>query len=101
MDATSVYVRAELPKIHSRDLIDVIFAQSYCRIANVVDKGIAKRQSASTYLKELVRIGVLKEEKIGREKVFLNKKYFDLLISDEHTFEPYGEIPMQSRMAMD
>ena len=101
MDATSVYVRAELPKIHSRDLIDVIFAQSYCRIANVVDKGIAKRQSASIYLKELVRIGVLKEEKIGREKVFLNKKYFDLLISEEHTFEPYGEIPMQSRVALD
>jgi Fic family protein len=91
--ATNDYVRTQLPKIHSRDLVDVLFAQPYCRIANVVDRGIAKRQAASTYLQALVKIGVLREEKIGREKVFLHQKYFDLLNDNQHAFEPYGEKP--------
>jgi Fic family protein len=88
---TNDYVRTQLPKIYSRELVDLIFTQPYSRISNVVDRGIAKRQAASTYLKELVKIGVLREEKIGREKVFLHKKYFDLLIEDQHQFEPYGK----------
>jgi Fic family protein len=32
-----------------------------CRIANVVEAGLAKRQTASEYLKELADIGVLDE----------------------------------------
>lgn len=83
------FVRTELPKIHSRELVDLIFAQPYCRISNVVERGIAKRQAASTYLQELVAIGVLQEEKVGREKIFLNTKYLALLWDDEHEFEPY------------
>ncbi|GIR63497.1 MAG: hypothetical protein CM15mP68_1630 [Pseudomonadota bacterium] len=50
-DHTADYVREQLPKIYSRELIDVIFEQPYCRISNVVAAGIAKRQTASEYLK--------------------------------------------------
>ena len=98
---TNAYVRTQLPKIHSRELVDLLMTQPYCRIANVVERGIAKRQTASTYLKQLVRAGILQEEKIGREKVFLNKKFMELLGSDTHTFDPYGDIPMSARSALD
>jgi len=40
-----------------------LFKQPYCRIANVVDAGLAKRQTASVYLKSLAEIGVLRELK--------------------------------------
>ena len=89
MDVTNATVRERAPKTYSRDLIDLIFTQPYSRIANLVDRGIAKRQAASVYLKELARIGVLTEEKVGRDKIFLHRKYLDLLSSDEHTFDPY------------
>lgn len=89
MDATATYVRATTPKIYSRELVELIFTQPYCRIGNLVERGIAKRQAASTYLKALVAIGVLEGEKRGRDKVFLHKKYLALLKSDEHAFEPY------------
>lgn len=89
MDHTAEHIRLGAPKIYSRELVDLIFAQAYCRIANVVDRGIAKRQAASTYLKALAEIGVLEEEKVGRDKVFIHRKYMALLGSDEHTFEPY------------
>ena len=71
-EKTAETIRRQLPKIYSRELAEIIFAQPYCRIGNVVDAGIAKRQSASVYLKALVRIGVLEERKAGREKLFIN-----------------------------
>jgi hypothetical protein len=46
-------VRTRLPKIYTRELVDVIFEQPYCRIGNLVDKGIAQRQAASRYLHDL------------------------------------------------
>lgn len=89
MDKTNDFVREKAPKFYSRDLVELIFAQTYCRISNVTDRGIAKRQTASTYLKSLAALGVLQEEKKGRDKIFIHRKYLDLLTSDEHSFEPY------------
>jgi len=64
--------------------------QPYCRIQNVVRAGIAKRQTASEYLKQLAAIGVLKEIEAGREKLFLHPKFLTLLQSDEHEFSRYS-----------
>ena len=89
LDHTNEHVRTQAPKVYSRELTDLIFSQAYCRIGTLVDRGIAKRQAASTYLKALVDIGVLEEEKVGRDKVFIHRKYMDLLGSDGHTFAAY------------
>ena len=83
------HIRARLPKLYSRELVELVFTQPYCRIQNVVSAGIAKRQTASVYLKSLVAIGVLREIAAGREKLFLHPKFLDLLLSDAHTFTPY------------
>jgi len=45
----------------------------------VVDAGIAKRQAAAEYLKELEKIGILKSHKIGKEVLYLNVSLYDLL----------------------
>lgn len=76
-------VRKTLPKIYSRELMDVVFEQPYCRISNVVEAKIAGRQAASRYLKALVSIGMLREQVFGREKLFVNSKLLDLLTRDE------------------
>jgi Fic family protein len=87
---TRCFVQATRPKIYSRELIDVIFAQPYCRISNLADAGIAKRQTASSYLKELVAINVLHERKVGREKVFIHPKLMMLLTTDTDSWVPYS-----------
>ena len=87
---TTQFVRAQLPKTYSRELVDVIFEQPYCRISNVVDKQIAQRQAASRYLKELVSIGVLQEVQVGKEKLFIHPKLMRLLTRDDNNFTPYG-----------
>ena len=65
-------MRQEAPQTYSRELAELIFEQPYCRIGNLVDAGLAHRQTASTHLKKLCEIGILREEKSGREKLFIN-----------------------------
>jgi Fic family protein len=91
MDETTRYVRAAAPKM-SHAVIEQIFTQPYSRIGNLVDHKIAARHTASAYLKELARLGILEEEKVGRDKVFLHRKYLDVLFGDTHVFEPYPKV---------
>lgn len=83
LDGTAETMRREAPKIYSRELAEMIFLQPYCRIRNLVDAGIAQRQSASTYLKRLCEIGVLEEREVGREKLFINPAFLRLLTQKE------------------
>ena len=92
MDETVDYMRRSAPKIYSRELVELTFTQPYCRIANLVERGIAERHRASAVLKELVRLGVLIEERQWRDKIFLHRKYLDVLFSDQHEFEPYPKV---------
>jgi len=79
MEETASDIKAKLPLIYSRELVDVLFQQPYTKIKFLEDKQIAKRQTASDYLYKLEEIGVLKNEKIGKETLFLNTKLYNLL----------------------
>lgn len=79
-------------KTYSKELVEVLFEQPYCRIQNLVDAGVAKRQTASVYLKELVRIGVLEEHTEGRENLYLHTKLLKLLTQESNDFDPYPDL---------
>ena len=84
MEATTEIVKNQSPKIYSHELIHLIFDKPYCRIADVVERGIAKRQSASTHLRDLTRLNVLTDYRFGRDKVFVNLPYIRLLANDDN-----------------
>ena len=86
---TTDYVRTKLPKIYSHELVNLIFELPYCRIVNLTERGIAKRQTASVYLKQLVEIGVLTERVVTKEKLFVHPKLMQLLTKDSNTFVHY------------
>jgi hypothetical protein len=88
---TAEYARAMLPKIYSRELVDLVFELPYCRIQNRVAAKIAKRQSASVYLKQLVEIGVLEERVAGRKKLFIHPKLMELLTREDNCFVKYRQ----------
>ena len=73
------HLRNRAPRIASRELLHVIFSQPYCRIRDVVTSGLAKRQTASVYLKQLASAGLLSELRIGRDLVFYNRRFALLL----------------------
>jgi len=83
MHDTAAYVRSAAPGAYRAELVELIFVQPYCRIGNVVEAGIAQRQTAAVYLKRLASVGVLEEVKVGREKLFINPRLMRLLTADE------------------
>ena len=78
-DLTMDRCRTESPKIYSKELIELIFRQPYCKISFIVDAGIAKRKTASEYLQELERIGVMVGEKHGRETIYKHPALLEVL----------------------
>lgn len=89
MDDTVRYMKAVQPKIYSRELVELIFTQPYCRTADLVGHGVASRNIAAKYLKELAAAGVLEQRKEGREVLYLNTRFLDLLKSNRNDFRPY------------
>lgn len=78
-DATVARTRRELSKIYSKELIELIFRQPYCKIQFLVEAGVARRQTASAYLQELERIGLLTSERRGREVVYKHPALIEVL----------------------
>lgn len=78
-DLTMDRCRTEASKIYSKELIELIFRQPYCKISFIVDAGIAKRKTASEYLQELERIGVMVGEKHGRETIYKHPALLEVL----------------------
>ena len=80
MHETIVFAKEQLPaRVYSKELIELLFEQPYCKVKYLVDKGIAKRQTAAEYLNALEAIGILKSQKVGVENLYLNVKLFELL----------------------
>lgn len=72
-------VQREAPGIYSKDLIEQIFREPYCKIQFLEQAGLGARQTCAKYLRELEKMGVLTSQKIGREVYFVNRSLFDLL----------------------
>lgn len=89
IEETSGYIQQALPRVYSHELVQVIFEQPYCRIGNLVERDIARRQTASSYLQQLCEIGVLKEVRVGREKLFVHPKLVSLMTEDGNEIIPY------------
>ncbi len=79
-DKTCERARQELPKgTYSKELIEAIFVQPYCKIKYIMDSSKLHRQTASKYLQELENVGVLKAVIHGKEKIYVNPKLLKVL----------------------
>ena len=81
LNETLEHARETLPdRVYSKELIELLFEQPYCKVKHLVDRGIAKRQTAADYLRELEDAGILKSKQVGRENLFLNVGLYELLL---------------------
>jgi Fic family protein len=80
MDEYKTLLKEKLPKIYSKDLLEVLFQHPYTKIEFLVDQLGISRQTASKYLNELEKIGILNSMMIGRNKYFINVKLYNLFI---------------------
>lgn len=79
MEKARQLVNSKAPKIYSKDLIEVIFKNPYCKIQFIEEAGLAKRQTAAVYLKTLEDLGLLSAVKKGREQYYLNKPLLKIM----------------------
>lgn len=75
--------RAATPGGRDSRFLAVLFEQPYCRIGTVVDRCDVSRQTASTWLHALVRAGLLQEVKVGRDLLFVNHEFLEVLTRAE------------------
>lgn len=61
----------------------VLFEQPYCRIATVMDRCNVSRPTATGWLNALADSGMLQNVKTGRDRLFINREFLQLLVSRE------------------
>lgn len=79
MQKTAERVRSQLPRVYSKDLMELLFKHPYCKIKFLEEANIGHRQTSSQYLKQLEKIGVLYRLKAGRENYYINKAFLEIL----------------------
>lgn len=75
-------VHDNYPSVYSLELIELLFEQPYCKIEFLVNKKIAKTQTASKYLKTLYEAGILDLTIVGKEKYYINKALWKILTTN-------------------
>lgn len=72
-------IKANASEIYSKELVELLYEQPYCKIKFLVNRGFGNRQTSSKYLDKLCDIGILHCIKKGREKYYINKELWGIL----------------------
>jgi Fic family protein len=79
MDTTAIEIKEKLPKVYSKDLIEILFRLPYTKRQNLIDEGLGNIKTVGNYLIDLENNGFLKSIKIGKEKLYLNYRLLEIL----------------------
>ena len=79
LDNTIEKVKAEVPKIYSKELVETLFENPYCKTEFIVKVLGVERKAASRYLHKMEDIGILICIKFGKDNLFINTDLMDLL----------------------
>lgn len=79
MENTKEKLSSKLPKIYSKDLLELLFSHPYTKISFLVDTLGVTRKTATSYLRAIEELGILESVKMSRDVYFINKQLFMLL----------------------
>jgi len=72
-------IREQFPGFYSQDLVNNLFYHPYTKIAFIQKELGVSRITATRYLKELSKAGILEEKHMGRSNYYINKQLLALL----------------------
>lgn len=72
-------IRKTTPKIYSKELVETLFVNPYCKVEFVVASLGVERKAASRYLHQLKELGILEVQKLGKENIFINRGLMEIL----------------------
>ncbi|WP_339753413.1 Fic family protein [Algoriphagus aquimarinus] len=79
MEMTSEKIRTALPKVYSKDLVEIIFHLPYIKRQSLINAGFGTPKTVGNYLNALENEGFLTSKKVGKEKLYLNLALMDIL----------------------
>ncbi len=72
MEEAEKLVKAELPKIYSKELIELLYYEFYTKNVYLCEELSISRNTADKYLKQLESVGLLEGQIVGRDKLYKN-----------------------------
>lgn len=79
MEKSAAGIKEKLPKIYSKDLIEILFKLPYTKRKFLIDAGLGNSKTVGNYLISLEEAGFLKSYRIGKEKLYLNFELMEIL----------------------
>lgn len=79
MDKTASEIRANLPKVYSKGLVEILFRLPYTKRQHLIEENIGNAKTVGNYLIALEENGFLKSVKVGKEKLYLNHRLLKIL----------------------
>jgi Fic family protein len=79
MEKIAGEIKQKLPKIYSKDLIEILFRLPYTKRQHLIDENIGNLKTVGNYLQKLEENGFLQSVKVGKEKLYLNQQLLKIL----------------------
>jgi Fic family protein len=78
-DRMAIEIKTKLPKVYSKDLVEILFRLPYTKRQHLIDENIGNAKTVGNYLQSLEEHGFLKSVKVGKEKLYLNERLLKIL----------------------
>jgi Fic family protein len=79
MDTIYEQLKRSTKKYATKDLVELLYYQPYCKIKFLQEHFRVTRQTAATYLHEMEDMGILSCVKLGSETYYINKALLNIL----------------------
>ncbi len=79
MEDMKTRMRTQVPKIYSRELLNILFHRPYTRIKFVMENLKVTRPTATRYLDTLARHGLVTKHRFGRDNYYINAALVQML----------------------
>lgn len=79
IDESTAAIKAKLPKIYSKELVEILFRLPYTKRQHLIDAQIGNPKTAGNYLNTLEAFGFLSSVKVGKEKLYINRHLMQIL----------------------
>ncbi len=79
MEKMTLALKKQLPKIYSKDLVELLFRLPYTKRQYLIDEHLGNAKTVGNYLISLEEKGFLESVKVGKEKLYLNRRLLNIL----------------------
>ena len=74
-------IKEILPKVYTKELVEILFRLPYTKRQFLIDAKLGTPKTVGNYLLELEKAGFLVSERVGKEKLYLNRRLMTVLES--------------------